>query len=154
MLYWHKEESLANVKKQLINVLFGVPQISVLLTEQIKSHIALLKNHLDYWLKNKQILLHGDINATSPELGYNTISSTLNGKTIAVMTENYFCDICNDCFDLFNNGTKQEYAVNLHSDATLTLYDVDYTVIETKKLKKGVHLINIAIGGMAEFVKD
>lgn len=148
MLYWHNKESLLNVKKQLVNVLFSVPQISVLLKNQTPAVLDLIKAHLSYWIQNKNLLLFGEFSATSPELGYSMIESVLDDKAICVTNEYYSYKVKTSKFDLFNNGSQTDFIIICNQEKTATIYNLDYSKIQTLTLKKGANHVVIAQGGM------
>ncbi len=104
MLFWAPSESLALCAKQLLNILFSVPQISVLLTESTEEQLGLLKAFLSYWTENRSILLHGTYRPLRPEANYSVITAENDEKMIAVLHgERSFrigektCDIFADC---------------------------------------------------------
>ena len=104
MLFWAPSESVALCAKQLLNILFSVPQISVLLTESTEEQKSLVKAFLDYWTENRGILLHGAFMPLRPEANYPVIIAEGPEKRIAVLHgERYFrvddmpCDVFADC---------------------------------------------------------
>ena len=85
MLYWSPEEDGDLVRKQLLNILFAVPQISVLLRESTGEQKDCLKSYLSYWQENRNVILHGAFRPHHPEANYPRIEAEGEKKTIAVL---------------------------------------------------------------------
>lgn len=84
MLIWNHKESSESVAKQLIAVLFGVPQISVKLSEITAEHQKVLAFWLDFWRKHSKTLLDGKLKICNPEANYSMAESELDGEKICV----------------------------------------------------------------------
>ena len=85
MLFWSPEEDIALCARQLLNILFAVPQISVLLEESTERQKILLKRFLSYWEENRGILLHGEFRPLFPEANFPVIEAEGPEKTVAVL---------------------------------------------------------------------
>lgn len=85
MLLWSKDETDENIAKQLFNVVFGVPQISVRLKELPASQQAVLKNFIGYWTKNRHTLLHGKFIAAGVDCTYSMLASEGLDKDIVAL---------------------------------------------------------------------
>lgn len=85
MLFWSKEESITLCARQLLNIMFGVPQISVILADSTDEQKQLLKNYLDYWTENRDVLLHGTFRPLHPELNYTSVTAESEQKSITVL---------------------------------------------------------------------
>ena len=85
MLFWSKDEKISLCARQLLNILFGVPQISVILADSTEEQKKLLKNYLDYWTQNREILLHGDFRPLNPEMNYPVVSAENDEKRITAL---------------------------------------------------------------------
>lgn len=70
MITWHKEESVEVAALQLVNTLFGVPQLSVLLKNLPSSHTQMIAFYSDYWNKHATTLTEGDYTPTKPLANY------------------------------------------------------------------------------------
>ena len=103
MLYWSKDESVALCARQLLNILFSVPQISVVLANSTDGQKKLIRAFLDYWTEHKDIILHGIFKAPFPEMLYPILSAENDELRIVTMNANFpylydgkACDIfCN-----------------------------------------------------------
>jgi len=84
MIMWHNEEPVESAALQLLNVLFAVPQISVMLDQVPAEHVKMLRFWLDFWIKYRGVLLDAPIEPTSPEMLYPSVSAEANQTRIAV----------------------------------------------------------------------
>ncbi len=85
MLFWSKDESVTLCAKQLYNILFSVPQISVILADSTEAQRKLLRRYLDYWTENRDVLLHGRFTALHPELNYTLVRAETAEKSITAL---------------------------------------------------------------------
>ena len=143
MLYWAFNESTEKCAIQLYNILFSVPQISVLLSKINDEQFFLIEKYLDYWKNNKNIILHGDFKAYNPEFNYTFASSENTLKRIAVSYLDDYYKFDGKETDLFNATEKTEYCVENTTEkpATIVVYDclgnVTLTLsIGAKEIKK------------------
>ena len=85
MLSWHRHESPEIAARQILNVIFSVPQISVDLEEISASQ----KKMLDFWLgfakRHKELLLKGSFRPQYPQLLYPLIYAERDGCMAAAV---------------------------------------------------------------------
>ena len=55
MLMWNRDETAAQASRQLTNILFSVPQVSVRLKEIPAEHRAMLSFYLRLWRENSDL---------------------------------------------------------------------------------------------------
>ncbi|MDQ3854973.1 MAG: alpha-galactosidase, partial [Chloroflexota bacterium] len=67
MLMWHPDEPTESAALQLLNVLFSVPQISVLLDRVTPEHVEMLRFWLGFWREHRDVLLDGVLAPLHPE---------------------------------------------------------------------------------------
>ena len=151
MLYWSKYESPTNVKKQLINVIFSVPQISVLLANSSKEHLEVIKNHIEYFNDNKTLLLHGEIQPIGNDLLYPCVSSSLGDKTVSVISCPYSIEYNGKKHDIFNNSDVEWVSVVSTVNCFCKVVDIYGKVIKNFEVVKGANLIKVPVGGMIAF---
>ena len=84
MIRWNKEETPQGCARQLIAVLFGVPQISVKIEEQNEEQRAALQFYLDFWNENRDILLDGKLIPLNPEMNFSVVEARGEEKAITV----------------------------------------------------------------------
>ncbi len=106
MLMWHTEDPVESAAMQFINILFSVPQISVMIDKLPDDHYKMLKFYLAFWRKNADVILDGKLWANDPQSGYSSAGSQLGNKAITVL----FTDPVADCTGIEDiaviNGTR------------------------------------------------
>ena len=106
MLFWARSEPVSLCAKQLLNILFGVPQISVILADSTEEQKQLLRHYLDYWTENRDILLHGTFRPLNPEMNYPSVSAESVEKRITVLYADLPCVWDGKTADVFLNGDE------------------------------------------------
>lgn len=119
MLFWAPEESISMCTRQLLNILFGVPQISVILTDSTEDQKELLQAYLTYWTQNRELLLHGTFRAYAPEQCYTRITAENSERMITVLHSD-LCTVWDGrrC-DIHHNGDSDGLLFENPSDETL-----------------------------------
>jgi alpha-galactosidase len=87
MLYWAKGESLKLCARQLLNILFSVPQISVHLDRITEEQKKALSHYISFWREHRDILLNGKLYACDPCAVYSKAYSEKDGKAVSVNYE-------------------------------------------------------------------
>lgn len=82
MLMWNIAESTESAALHLINVLFSVPQISILLDRYPSSHKAMLKHWLQFWSDNRDVLIGGNLHPFHPESHFPLVQSRTPKKLL------------------------------------------------------------------------
>lgn len=84
MLMWHLDEPAESAALQFLNILFSVPQISVMLDRIPGDHLRMLRFWMGFWNRFRHVLLDAPIEPVSPELLYPAVSATRKGVQILV----------------------------------------------------------------------
>lgn len=88
MFMWHKDDPVESAALQILNILFSVPQLSVKLDSIPEDHFKMAKYWMNYWKKNKSVLLDGQFVPKNPGALYPVLRSSSNKKEIiAVYTD-------------------------------------------------------------------
>lgn len=150
MLYWTKTETDENVSKQLLNIMYGVPQISVLLKKTAASHLRLIKNFIEYWEENKTILLHGEFFAEGEECTYSILSAKGKSKDIVTLYLKNHYEYYGKRTDLFN-GTNEDriYVDTGELPVKAKVFDCRGEMLYEKDFS-GVIAISVPSGGRIE----
>ena len=82
MLMWSPEDSVEHAALQMINVLFGVPQISIRHMDFPVEHLEMVRYWLGFWMKNREILLDGKLKPLFPDMQYPIVIAENNGDVI------------------------------------------------------------------------
>lgn len=83
MLLWDETVTAEEAALQIINAFFSVPQISMRLEQLPESHAAMLRYYLRLWLRYRDTLLFGDLQADHPEANYSLVRAAHDGKLVA-----------------------------------------------------------------------
>lgn len=153
MLLWSKDERKENVSKQLLNCAFGVPQISVRLTEMPSEHIDVIRAFIEYWKSNRETILHGDFVTEGIDSTYSRLEAKGKNKNIAVLyTKNDFTFDGKNT-DVFN-ATNLEYVfMDLKENlVNVNVYDCLNGLI-AQYSSRGIVKVNTPIGGRVELIK-
>lgn len=88
MITWHNNEKVEIAALQLINTLFGVPQLSIMLRDAPKEHLEMIAFYTKYWQDHQEVLMNGYFLPSKPLANYPTqrISSE-NYEIIGVYEE-------------------------------------------------------------------
>lgn len=150
MLYWAHDESVENCARQLLSVLFSVPQISVLLTEQSEAQIAAIRTFIAYWKANREILLRGGLFPHRQDMDYPMIEASGEGKRICVLYTERPVTVSGPT-DLFNATENTRMILDMAIDATVSVIDACGAYVSVSEpLTAGLNAIEVPIGGRAE----
>ncbi|MEL6866527.1 MAG: glycoside hydrolase family 36 protein [Bacteroidota bacterium] len=81
-LIWHRDEAVEVAAFQLLNGLFGVPQLSVEIQNMPADHLAMIQFLNQYWKDHRHILLDGDFRAFNPQANYPLLLSQKDNHQI------------------------------------------------------------------------
>jgi alpha-galactosidase len=120
MLMWHTDEPVQSAVLQLVNVLFSVPQISVLLDQIPPEHLRMLRFWLGFWREHRDVLLDGALEPLHPEAIYPVVLARTESKLAAAAYGNAVVPLEGEIPStlLVVNGTLEEGVVlSLADDA-------------------------------------
>ena len=124
MIKWHKDEITHVAALQFLNIMFSVPQISVKIETLSDEHYKMLEFYLDYWIKNREILLDGKLRAKGIENNYTFTSSENDKKVIAVSYGDKVIHSDGRDIDFFNaSGGEKLYIDGLTGKVSYEIYD-------------------------------
>jgi len=150
MLLWSKTETPVNCMRQMLNILFSVPQISVLLTKVPEEQLKAVKRFVDYWRENRDILLGGRFRAVSPTAIYSQMSAEKDGRRISVLYEDGQTALSCADEDVWN-CTANDYIVVLScASASYRVFDWSGKELETGTINPGASVINVPAGGLVK----
>ena len=110
MLMWNKTDTVENAAEQFINVIYTVPQISVLVDELSDEHKRMLKFYISFWKENRDVLLNGKLTAENPEIDYSSARATLNGTEIITPYTNSLVEVLENKAVILN-ATLKDFVV-------------------------------------------
>jgi alpha-galactosidase len=82
MITWHNDEAVEVAALQYINILFGVPQLSVMLREIPADHKRMIAFYTKYWNENSDTIMNGCFVPFKPLANYPTQRVSKDEKTI------------------------------------------------------------------------
>ena len=157
MLMWHPSDPVASAALQLLNVLFAVPQVSVLIAKLPADHRAMLRFWLDWWRAHRDCLLDGELSVFHPETGYSAASARTTQERIACAYSEAPIAIAADeppSLWLVNATRGVGIVVELAAPLTrrLVVRDVLGVVIAERQLNltAGLHRLPVPAAGLAE----
>jgi len=120
MLCWSPMEDAKLCAKQLLNILFSVPQISVFLADIPDEQKKLLKHYLSYWTENRDILLHGKFCALNPQYQYTILSAESDDKIIAAIYADAPFTYTGKACDVHLNGDRDGLVFENPTDCVIS----------------------------------
>jgi len=160
MIMWHSTEPVEKAAFQLLNVLFSVPQVSVRLAEIPKDHAAMLRFYIDYWRRNRAVLLDGALRAPSPGANYPMLQARAGDKQIVALFADQFLAVDSlggtTKLDIVNAKASKKVVIAAEHDLGRYRYIVrDCQGRETGKgtmrLGAGVHSFEAPVSGLLSF---
>ena len=83
-IMWSTTDSSERVAQQLLSAIFGVPQVSVLLSGLSKSHENVLAHWLGFWREHRELLLHAPLHAEGADRGFPLVHARRDDVAISV----------------------------------------------------------------------
>jgi len=113
MLMWHAEDPVESAALQLVNVIFSVPQISVLLDRIPSEQVEMLRFWLGFWRDHRDVLLDGALQPLHPEANYPLVLARTESKLVAAAYGNAVVPLVGEIPStlLVVNGTLEEGVV-------------------------------------------
>lgn len=96
MIMWNTDDSAENASLQFANIIFSVPQISMLIKDLPNEHIQMLRFYISFWREYRNVLLGGKLTAKNPENDYSQAQSTLDNTTVVAVYTSNVVDVCSD----------------------------------------------------------
>lgn len=154
MLGWCGQESAESAARQLWNVVFSVPQISVRLAALSPEHRRMLRSWLSFWKKNRELFLHGALTPLHPELNYPVVIVE-NGTSAAVVvySDRYAVKWIHgkETFLIVNASAAEEVAIEVDgSGYAAEVYDCYGEFRERIHLHPGLQMVRIPCSGRLE----
>lgn len=155
MLMWNYDDTAQSAALQLINVFFGVPQISVLIEKLPQSHRDMLAFFLKLWNENRKCILDGRLTVKNPEAGYSFAKTETEDSVVAA-------SYIKNCFDIdrrfkkivFINGSWDDELIikNTAADfgAKYTVCDCTGSVLRQGSIavKNGINSFSVPQSGV------
>lgn len=154
MVMWYEGDSVESAALQMTNIIFGVPQISMVLDQLPKDHYDMVTFWLDFGKRHRDILLDGHFEPLNPEQQYPLIRAYDSTKMIVGLYSDMIVktDLSTETIVVNGKLTTELYMDIAHSyeSVTLTIQDCMGQVhsTETKAITKGLHKFQIPENGV------
>jgi alpha-galactosidase len=153
MVMWHKDDTVESAALQLASIIYGVPQISVRVSELSDEHKKMLAHYLSFWREHRDVLLDGKLRADNPESSYSIACSEKDGRAIYAS----YTDTLIEC-----GGYNEIIAINSSRAKSLLIKDAlgkSYRVLDctgeeldTGVVSAAIEQISVPLAGMI-FIK-
>ena len=156
MLEWNMASTAEVAARQLLNVIFSVPQISIRFAELPPEHRKRLSFWLNWLVEQREVLLQGRFMPYHPELNYPVISA-VNGqkKVTAIYQANLVIDATRESKELWIINASAENSVVLDVSETpreAALWDTMGNAQKSPPLTKGLNKVTIPCSGLMKIV--
>lgn len=155
MIMWHPSEPTASAALQIINVLFSVPQISVLIDRLPEDHRRMLGFWLKLWQEHRHVLLGGKLEPEHPELLFPLVKATANNEICYVSYgQNVIRLDRSDASYLLVNGTLSDsMVVRVQEDMSkriMRIQDCQGVIVSEAniELRAGLHEVEVPPAGV------
>lgn len=156
MFMWHKDDPVESAALQMLNILYSVPQVSVLLNEITKDQFEMIQFWIRYWKENRSVLLDGTFIPYKPTALYPAISAQKEGKNITTLYNDAianFSDSSIKNIDIINAKYSQEVITDFKfqmGPVVVKVFNCEGEVQHKYKMniKKGLTRFNAPASGM------
>lgn len=158
MIMWNVEDTVESAALQFVNILFSVPQISMLIDKLPKKHYSMLKFYCNLWNKYRDAFINGTFAPLNPHCRYNVLTGSCADTFACTYHSNEVLNI-DKIYEnmIFVNGTySQSLHLNILVDSTeknLTIYNCcgDIILEEPITLNKGYNHFVLPTAAIAVF---
>ena len=148
MIMWSENDSAENAALQFANVIFSVPQISMLIKELPQDHTEMLKFYISFWMEYRHVLLDGKLTAKNPENDYSQASATLDNTTVTAVYTNNVVDSKSDKTVVVNASGFDSVIVKNAAEKSFTVKNCKGEIIGNGTLKNNLEEIAVTKSGI------
>ncbi len=148
MIMWNAEDTVENAAMQFANIIFAVPQISMLIEKLPEEHIKMLKYYISFWKQHREILINGKLTALSPENDYSQATSTLNDEAVTAVYCDPLVEIKTGKAVIVNAGKFDSIIVKSSINMKYKTVNCMGDVFESGEIKSGLNEIKAPESGM------
>lgn len=156
MITWNYNESPESAARQILAVLFSVPQISVRLEEIPESHTKMLEFWLGFWQAKRDLLLFGYLKPFHPELSYPYVVSEREDEEIHAVYESISCITVSSeksTSYIVNASESDSLVIELAEKRCIETFDVTGAKTASFELSAGLSKLKIPVSGLAVLKK-
>lgn len=148
MIMWSENDSVENAALQFANVIFSVPQISMLIKDLPQEHTEMLKFYISFWMEYRHVLLDGKLTAKNPENDYSQASATLDNSTVTAVYTNNVVDSKSDKTVVVNASGFDSVIVKNAAEKSFTVKNCKGEIITTGTVKNNLEEISVTKSGI------
>lgn len=155
MLMWNKNDAVEAVAKQLMCVMFGVPQISVKLEGLPEVHHACLKGFLEFWCAHRDATAKGKLSAKGVAASYTQVTSESDAEAVTVCYEDSAVTVREKAHFVFAGAPDPCLYLDVTDNAPRHVRVLGPTwqiVAEQELAGKGVYKMEVPVGGSVEIL--
>lgn len=150
MITWHNDETVEVAALQLINTLFGVPQLSIMLQDAPAAHLEMVEFYTKYWNENADTLMNGYFVPSKPLANYLTQRVSKDGTTIIGVYEEMVTTLENadNHIHIHNGQISNQIVIRNTKDFgtyKCKVYDCKGSLVSDSNLEFEKGLLEIAI---------
>ena len=148
MIMWNENDSVENAAMQFANVIFSVPQISMLIKDLPQDHVEMLKFYISFWKEYRNVLLDGKLTAKNPENDYSQACSTLGNTTVVAVYTNNVVDAANEITVVVNASGFDSAIVKNAADKKFTVKNCKGETVSSGTVNNSVEEIPVPQAGI------
>lgn len=160
MITWHLEEKVEVAALQMVNTLFGVPQLSIELGKAPDDHMRMIEFYTKYWKENSEVLIGADFVPYKPLANYPILHSFDDNKSIFGLYDDNFITLTNSLnkIDVINGKLSTTLIFKIESDLGFYDYEVldccgNSKISDSIKLDKGLVELTVPSCGLVQLRK-
>lgn len=157
MLTWHKDEKVEIAALQVVNTLFGVPQLSVMLQDMPQDHIDMIQFYTKYWNDNANVLMQGKFVPSKPLANYPIQQVTKGDHQIIGLYDEYVVSLATTkkYIDIINGQLATQVVLDVAADFgtyNCKVYDCKGTIFASNEitLNQGLYKVDVPACGLIQ----
>jgi len=157
MITWHPEESVEVSALQMVNIMFGVPQLSVKLQDCGEDELNMIRFYTQYWNEHAAILMDGDFKPSRPLANYPIQKVSKDNFTIIGIHDDFVVSLnsITENMHFLNAQLTTEIVIKSSDDFgkfSAVFYDCQgHVVFENEMvLSKGATVVKVPPCGMVQ----
>ena len=155
MVMWHPDEPVDAAALQIVNILFSVPQLSVLLDGITAAHRAMVAYWTGWWNEHRDVLLDGLLEPRQPALLYPVVVASNAAKRVVAVYSDAIAEVGPEVpgqLWLVNGTRGARLVIELTSalgERTVVVRDCCGTEVQRSRvdLAAGVHRLEVPPAG-------
>lgn len=148
MIMWHESDSAENAAMQFANVIFSVPQISMIIKDLPQEHIEMLKFYISFWKEFRSVLIDGKLTTQNPENDYSQASSTLDNTTVTAVYTNNVVDASNEITAVVNASGFNSVIIKNAVNKSYTVKNCKGKTTDSGTLKSPIEELCVSKAGI------